>query len=55
MNNINALTNWDDSTVDICLRDREQPLEEIMVQVRHTMIALGFHEDSVDEFIRLYE
>lgn len=44
---------WDDSVVSIALRDREQPLEDIMSQIRHTVIALGYHEDNVDAFIKV--
>ena len=53
MEELSAGSVWDDSVVSIALRDREQELEETVVQIRHTLIALGYHEDNVDSFIKV--
>lgn len=44
---------WDESVVSIALRDREQELEETVLQVRAVLLGLGYPQNQVDSFIKV--
>lgn len=53
MERLNSATDYDGTLVSISLKDQDITLEEVMAQVRATLLGLGYPESSVNNFIEL--